>query len=112
MQRIRSDSNCPEVRWQASYVLLGPADYLDIFTAPDNATATKGHDHSHFRPCDDENLGCDPVGERELASSSSREGHRRGGALNRAVPRSEFRLVRRLPVSNSGMSCHPPTCGA
>lgn len=39
MQRIRSD--CPDVHWQVSYVLLGPADYLDIFTAPDNATATK-----------------------------------------------------------------------
>ncbi|WP_246226379.1 GYD domain-containing protein [Chelativorans xinjiangense] len=32
---------CPHVHWQANYVILGPADYLDIFTAPDNATATK-----------------------------------------------------------------------
>jgi uncharacterized protein with GYD domain len=39
MERIRSE--CPEVRWQASYVVLGPADYVDIFTAPDNAMATK-----------------------------------------------------------------------
>lgn len=39
MERIRS--NCPDVRWHASYVVLGPADYLDIFMAPDNATATK-----------------------------------------------------------------------
>lgn len=32
---------CPQVHWQANYAILGPADYLDIFTAPDNASATK-----------------------------------------------------------------------
>jgi hypothetical protein len=39
MSRIRSD--CPNVEWKVSYVILGPADYLDIFSAPDIATATK-----------------------------------------------------------------------
>jgi len=39
MQRIRSD--CKGVECKASYVILGPADYLDIFTAPDLETATK-----------------------------------------------------------------------
>jgi hypothetical protein len=29
------------VEWKASYVMLGPADYLDIFTAPDIESATK-----------------------------------------------------------------------
>jgi len=32
---------CPQVRWVSSYTTLGPYDYLDIFEAPDEATATK-----------------------------------------------------------------------
>lgn len=39
MERIRSD--CEGVEWKASYVTLGPADYLDIFTASDLEMATK-----------------------------------------------------------------------
>ncbi len=39
MDHIRK--NCPSVAWKASYVVLGPADYVDIFTAPDIETATK-----------------------------------------------------------------------
>lgn len=39
MERIRKD--CPGVEWKESYVVLGPADYLDIFAAPDIETATK-----------------------------------------------------------------------
>jgi uncharacterized protein with GYD domain len=39
MARVRSE--CPTVKWNASYVVLGPYDYLDIFTAPDNEAATK-----------------------------------------------------------------------
>lgn len=39
MERIRKD--CPDVEWKKSYVVLGPADYLDIFTAPDLEAAMK-----------------------------------------------------------------------
>lgn len=38
-ERIHAD--CPQVEWDRSYAVLGPADYLDIFTAPDIAAATK-----------------------------------------------------------------------
>ncbi len=32
---------CPEVKFTAHYALLGPYDFLDIYEAPDEETATK-----------------------------------------------------------------------
>ena len=52
MDRVRTE--CPGVEWSASYAVLGPYDYLDIFSAPDIESATKvatiirtfGHAHT------------------------------------------------------------------
>jgi uncharacterized protein with GYD domain len=35
------EKECPDVKWLHSYALLGPYDYLDIFTAPDMNEAVK-----------------------------------------------------------------------
>lgn len=39
MARVRKE--CPDVEWHSSYAVLGPHDYLDIFSAKDIDTATK-----------------------------------------------------------------------
>lgn len=39
MQKIREQ--CPKVEWLHNYAIMGPYDYLDIFTAPDVETAFK-----------------------------------------------------------------------
>jgi hypothetical protein len=39
MKRVRDE--CPRVKWLSSYAVLGPCDYLDIFTTSDIETAAK-----------------------------------------------------------------------
>jgi uncharacterized protein with GYD domain len=56
VERLRGE--CPEVQWSASYAVMGPFDYLDIFEAPDTDAAIKvstlvrtfGHAHTEVWP--------------------------------------------------------------
>lgn len=45
--------NCPDVEWRSSFAVLGPYDFLDIFSAPDIdsamrvAATVRGTGHAH-----------------------------------------------------------------
>ena len=54
MERIRAE--CPQVEWIHNYAILGPWDYLDVFSTPNETDAFKvatiirsfGHAHTEI----------------------------------------------------------------
>ncbi len=49
----RIGQNCPDIEWRGSFAVLGPYDFLDIFSAPDIdaamrvAATVRGTGHAH-----------------------------------------------------------------
>lgn len=97
MVQKRVNMECPDVDWTSSYVLLGRYDALDIFSAPNNETASKvaviirsfGHATTEILPATQWDIFSQMVRDLDHSESERKNSAESGENLNQGVAPDE-----------------------